>query len=197
MRLALLGGSFNPPHLGHLLVAQEAHFLLGVDRVVFIPAAQNPLKQPELSFATAPQRLEMVKLAVAGDSRFHVDDTELETGGLSYTIDTLRRYKSQEIEELHFLVGADAAMDLARWREIEEYRDLCTLAVYNRLGSTDFSQGLPPQLESLRLRWEYLPVPQVDISSTEVRRRVVEGEPYDFLVPNAVASYIRELGIGR
>jgi nicotinate-nucleotide adenylyltransferase len=195
LRLALLGGTFNPPHLGHLLVAQEAHFSLGVEHVIFLPAAQNPLK-PETSFATAGQRLELTRLSVAGDARFAVDSAEVEAGGLSYSVDTLRRYVAQGVRELYFLVGADAALDLSRWREIADYRELCTLAIYNRPGSADFSQGLPAELKALDLRWQYLPVPQVDISSTEVRRRIAAGEPFEYMVPEAVAEYIRAHQLG-
>jgi nicotinate-nucleotide adenylyltransferase len=195
-RFALLGGTFNPPHLGHLLVAQEAHFRLGVEQVVFLPAAQNPLK-PESRFATPAQRLEMTLRAVAGDARFTVDSAEVEAGGLSYTVDTLRRYVAQGVAGLYFLVGAEAALDLPRWREITEFRELCTLAIYNRPDSANFSHSMPAPLEPLNLRWEYLSVPQVDISSTEIRRRAVVGEPYDYMVPTAVAAYIREHGLGR
>ncbi len=196
-RLALFGGTFNPPHLGHLLVAQEAYHRLPVDKIVFIPAAQNPLKQPVTNFASAVQRLVMVKLAVEDDPRMIVDCEEIQRGGLSFTVDTLRRYKEQGAAELYFLVGADAAMELACWREIPAYRELCTLAIYNRPGSPDFSGGLPEQLKPLKLRWEYLPVPQVDLSSTEIRRRVFAGEPFDYFVPEAVAGYIREHQLGR
>lgn len=195
-RLALLGGSFNPPHLGHLLVAQEAYHCLGVDRVVFIPAAQNPLK-PETNFATAAQRLELTRLAVTGDARFAVDDEEVDLGGLSYTVDTLRRYKSSGVAQLYFLVGADAVPELPRWREIEAYRELCTLVIYNRPGSADLGHGLPANLEALNLRWQFLPVPQVDLSSTEVRRRIAAGDPYLYMVPASVAAYIREHNLGR
>lgn len=194
-RFALLGGTFNPPHLGHLLVAQEAHFRLSVEQVVFVPAAQNPLK-PESSFATPTQRLEMVRLAVAGDTRFAVDSAEVEAGGMSYTVDTLRRYAAQGVARLYFLVGAEAALDLPRWREVESFRELCTLAIYNRPGSPDFSHGLPASLEPLSLRWVYLPVPQVDMSSTDIRRRVVTGEPFDYMVPAAVAEYIHAHRLG-
>ena len=134
----------------------------------------------------------MTLLAIAEDPRFVVDSAEVEAGGLSYTVNTLRRYVALGIQDLYFLVGADAAIDLPRWREIKAYSGLCTLAIYNRPGSLDFSQGLPTALQPLALRWQYLPVPQLEISSTEIRRRVGGGEPFDYMLPAPVAEYIRE-----
>ena len=118
-RLGLLGGSFNPVHIAHLLLAQEAWYRYKLGRVAFIPTAQNPLKSsPELS-ATGEQRLAMVKLACKDDSRFSVDATEVRHGGTSYTIDTLKRYfKLHRKAELYLIVGADAATALDQWKDM-------------------------------------------------------------------------------
>jgi nicotinate-nucleotide adenylyltransferase len=197
--LGILGGTFDPPHVGHLLVAQAAYYRFRLSRVVFSPAAQNPLKPPGDDGLTKPDtRLALLRLAVENDGRFSVDAHELRKGGPSYTIDTLRRYRERYPEtELYFLLGADAAATLPQWKEIAAYRDLCTLAVYPRADAPDFSAGLPPQLAGLDLRWEYVPLECWPVSSTMVRRRLREGKPVRYYVPDAVADFIHQQGLYR
>jgi nicotinate-nucleotide adenylyltransferase len=135
----------------------------------------------------------MLRLAVEHDARFSVDAYELRKGGLSYTIETLRRYKERLPDsELYFLLGADAAATLAQWKEVGAYRDLCTLAVYPREGAPDFSRGLPPELSGLELRWEFVPLECWPVSSSLVRRRLREGKPVRYYVPDGVADFIHQ-----
>jgi nicotinate-nucleotide adenylyltransferase len=195
--LAILGGTFNPPHLGHLMVAQAAFYRFRLSRVVFSPAAQNPLKPAEEEEAAKPDaRLAMLRLATEPDGRFSVDAYDLRKGGLSFTINTLKRYRERYPDaELYFLLGADAAATLPQWKDIEQYRELCTLAIYPRADAPDFSRGLPDELAGLRelgLRWEYVPMELWPVSSTLLRRRVREGKPIRYYVPDDVADFIHQ-----
>ncbi|MCH7471421.1 nicotinate (nicotinamide) nucleotide adenylyltransferase [bacterium] len=192
-RIGILGGSFNPVHLAHLLVAQEAWYRLDISRVLFIPAAKNPLKHSPPVQATGAQRLKMLKLACAQDSRFTVVDSEIKRGGKSYAIDTLRalakRYRGAE---LYLLLGADAALTLPKWKDIESFRDLCRVVLWNRPGSADLAGGVPDELAALGLRYEFMQIPPLQLSSSEIRRRVRQGKPVRYFVPDAVAEFIHQ-----
>lgn len=195
-RLGLLGGSFNPVHMAHLLLAQEAWHRLELSRVVFVPAAQNPLRDEPPPGTTDGDRLRMLQLATEPDSRFTVDSQEIRRGGLSYTVDILRRLAAlYPGAELYLLLGADAALSLPQWKDVQDYGALCTIVACNRPGSGDLSLGLPPELAALGLRWEFLPLPLLDISSSDIRRRVSLGKPVRYFVPDAVAEYIHRHGL--
>ena len=181
MRIGLLGGSFDPPHVGHLLAASDAVEALELDRLVFIPAAVQPLKIDRTS-ALAEQRLAMTKMLVGSDPRFDVDSIEIDRGGLSYTVDTLAaltlRWPSAK---LFWLVGADIVSSFGQWRQPERILELATVVVLQRgeaAGGT-----LPAGMRCLATR-------RVDVSSTEIRRRVKEGRSVRGFVPDAVADFI-------
>lgn len=177
-------------------MAQEAWYRLSLAQAVFVPAARNPLKDDPRDETTDAHRLNMLKLAVGDDARFRIDPVELRKGGLSYTIDTLSRYADKYgPNELFLLMGSDAAATLPEWKNVTRYRELCTVVVCNRPGEADFSQGLPSDLQSLGLRFEFMPLPPLDVSSTEIRRRVRQGKPIRYFVPDGVAGYIHEHGV--
>ncbi|MBI1810035.1 MAG: nicotinate (nicotinamide) nucleotide adenylyltransferase, partial [Gemmatimonadetes bacterium] len=175
------GGTFDPPHLGHLLAASDAYEGLALDRLYFVPAAQQPLKAG-LVMAAAHHRAAMVERLVAGDPRFAVDAIEIERGGLSYTVDTLRALRSRWTGDvaLFLLLGRDVVASLPKWREPEEVAALAQIVVLTRVGD---SAELPAGLRTLATR-------RVDVSSTEVRARVREGKSIRGFVPDAVADYI-------
>jgi nicotinate-nucleotide adenylyltransferase len=190
-RLGILGGSFNPVHMAHLVLAQEAWFRLDLARVIFVPAAQNPLKDSPPEGASDDDRLALLRLVVDKDSRFSLDAHEIRRGGISYTIDTLRRLAAlHHAAELYLLVGADAAMSLPEWKEIRAFRELCTVVICNRPGEPNFATGLPPQIAELELRYEFMPITPLDISASQIRKRLRIGKPIRYLVPDAVAEYI-------
>jgi nicotinate-nucleotide adenylyltransferase len=190
-RLGILGGSFNPVHIAHMILAQEAWHRLELSRVLFIPAAQNPLKDEPPAGANDDQRLAMLKLALEPDSRLSLDAWEIRRGGVSYTIDTLRRLASLHPgAELYLLVGADAALALAEWKDVRSYRELCTVVICNRPGEPDLAPGLPPEMAGLDLRYEYMPLPPLAISASEIRKRLRLGKPVRYFVADAVAEYI-------
>ena len=194
MRIGILGGSFNPPHLGHLLMAQEAHAQLGLDKVVLMPVAAPPHKALE-DDPGPEERFEMCRLAVAKDERLEVSRLELDRGGASYTADTLREiHACAPGDELTFIVGGDMAASLPSWREPEAVLELATLAVAEREGIRrhDIAETVAPLRGGDRL--SFFDLPRIDISSSAVRRRVREGRPIRYWVPDDVARLIGARG---
>ena len=190
MRVGILGGTFNPPHLGHLICAQEAYLQLKLDRVTLIPARIPPHK-PVDDEPGPEHRLELCRVAVGNDDRFDVSDVEIMREGPSYTVDTLELLHSREPEsELFLIVGGDIAAGLQSWREPERVLSLATLAVAGRRGTSraevdDALSGI-----SGGERAQFFQMPTISIASTALRRRVRAGEPIRYYVPDAVVSYI-------
>jgi nicotinate-nucleotide adenylyltransferase len=196
-RVGLLGGTFNPPHLGHLVCAQEAHFQLGLDRVIFMPVYAPPHKEAERD-PGADHRVELCRLALAGDSRFDVSRLEADTPGRSFTVDTLKRlHESNPEDDLTFIVGGDMAYALPTWHEPEAVLSLATLGVAEREGvvRSDITERLAGLAGAHRIR--FFDMPRLDISSSMIRRRVAAGQPLRYLVPDAVAAYIDSEGLYR
>jgi nicotinate-nucleotide adenylyltransferase len=182
---ALFGGSFDPVHLGHLVVAETAAEALGA-RVRLMPAREQPFKRAAHG-ATPAQRAEMLALAVAGNPRLSVEPIELELPAPSYTVRTLRALAAREPgNRFTLLLGADAARDLPAWFEVEALPALADVVVFGRPGSP------VPELPVIRRAIE---VPAVEISATQVRRRVAEGRSIRYLVPDAVREYIAAHGL--
>src|SRR5450756_729228 len=188
MKLGIFGGSFDPVHLGHLLVAQAAVEELGLDRLFFIPAAQSPFK-PENKPASAAGRLQLLRLALAGKTNYEIDGQEIRRGGVSYTVDTLRDYaKRFPGAELFYLIGADNAAKLNEWREAQELARLAHFVVVPRPGGAVAHFPAPFRGRSLK----GFPF---GVSSSQIRARVQKGLPIDHLVPAAVAGAIRAAGL--
>ena len=200
-RIAIFGGTFNPVHVGHLIAAQDAHEIMGIDRTIWVPVAEPPHK-PSPDLAPGDDRLRMVNLAVAGDPRFEISDMELRRAGPSYSIDTVREcLRRLPDAEICFLIGSDSLADLHTWREIRALLDLCRFVTVARPGFD--AAGINP--ERLRLPREtcaallanVVEVHPVAVSSSEVRARVARGLPIRYLVPDPVVSWIRERGLYR
>ena len=188
-RIGLFGGSFDPVHLGHLLVAQAAKQELQLDRLFFILAAQSPFK-PDRQPSAAPERLRLLRLALAGWTWCEVDEQEIQRGGISYTIDTVRDYVARFPDnELFYLVGADQAEQLGKWRAAADLARLAQFVVIPRPGQN--GTGVLPS----PFRGRVLGGFPVGISSSEIRARVKAGLPLEPLVPNAVAEAIRNNGL--
>ena len=198
-----MGGTFDPPHIGHLLAASDACDLLPVDRLIFVPAAQQPLKQHQPS-TPATHRLRMLQLMAEGDSRFDVDEIEIQRTGLSFTVDTLEEYARRFPDaERYFLLGVDAFALLDQWREAARVVSLAHLVVLNRaLDGSDSSPAAVtgkvhaiggPAAASPRV----LDSRRIDVSSTEIRARAREGKPIRGFVTDAVAQYIEFNGLYR
>jgi nicotinate-nucleotide adenylyltransferase len=182
VKLGILGGTFDPPHVGHVLAAVDAFEALELDRMLWVPAGTNPLKAGGPA-SEAGHRLAMVQLTVAGDRRFATDPMEIERAGLSYTVDTLREFAARwPGAELILLVGEDVLASFEQWREPREILRLARLAVLTRAGEAP-PATLPAGAVALRTR-------RVDVSATEVRARVRAGRSIRGFVPDAVAEYV-------
>jgi nicotinate-nucleotide adenylyltransferase len=190
-RIGILGGSFNPPHLAHLVCASEAAAQLSLDRVLLTPVATPPHKEAEQD--PGPQvRLELCRLAIAGDGRLGVCDLEVQRGGPSYTVDTLRELHARTPEDdLTFIVGGDIALGLPSWHEPEAVLGLARLAVAERSGSgrEEITTRLAERFGE-RAAPVFFDMPRLDISSSQIRRRVAQGDPIRYLVPDDVAEHI-------
>jgi len=196
MRVGLLGGTFNPPHLGHLVCAQEAHAALGLDRVLLVPVHEPPHKGVEQD-PGVEHRVELCRRAVAGDDRLEVSLAEAEVPGPSFTVATLRRlHDDRPGDQLTFIVGGDMALSLPAWREPEAILDLAELGVAEREGvrRADIAECLAP-LAGASERVRFFDMPRLDISSSLIRRRAAAGSPIRYLVPDAVADYVAREGL--
>ncbi|HEY1568940.1 MAG TPA: nicotinate-nucleotide adenylyltransferase [Solirubrobacteraceae bacterium] len=195
MRIGILGGTFNPPHLGHLVAAQEAYRELALDRVVLIPAGIPPHK-PVDDEPGPEHRLELCRLAVGGDERFAVSDLELRRGGPSFTVDTLKLLRTQSpSDDLFLILGGDIAAGLPKWHEPERVLELATVAIAKRRGTAKAAvQDALAQLKGGE-RARFFEMPRIGISSTMVRRRVRAGQPIRYFVPDGVMHYIETHGL--
>lgn len=193
MRLGIFGGSFDPPHVGHLLVAEDACDELELDLLVFVPAATQPLKAGRAA-ADARHRLAMVELATRENPRFTVSATEVDRSGLSFTVETLTHFAAEyPAAERYFLVGADALAWFARWREPARVLELARLAVLERADAAP--PALPEVVAAAAVR--RLATRRVDVSSTEIRERVRRGKSIRGFVTDNVAAYIARNGLYR
>jgi nicotinate-nucleotide adenylyltransferase len=186
--VGLFGGSFDPIHHGHLLVAQAAAEVLGLGEIRFVPAREQPFKAGEHA-ASAADRATMVERAIAGSPGMRLERLELDRPGPSYTVDTLRALHGREPgTSFVLLVGSDAAMGVPRWHEAPELSRLARVVAFGRAGTT--AGALPPGIE-------FITVPAVEISSTAVRERVRRGQSIRYWVPDAVADFIASRGLYR
>ncbi len=194
-RLGVLGGSFDPPHLAHLAIASEACYALGLERVLFVPAAAPPHKDGA-ERTPADRRLELASLAIDDDLRFAVSAIEIERG-LTYTADTMRALSERDPgNELVFIMGSDSLLQLETWHAPEELLSLCSVAVAPRLGDA------PEAVSAAVARWGdhrvvLLDTPGLAISSSAIRARVAQRRPIRYLVPQRVEQYILETGLYR
>jgi len=183
-RIGLYGGSFDPVHLGHLLVAQAACEEAGLERLFFIPAAQSPFK-PDTQPTPAPERLRLLRLALAGKANYEIDAQEIARGGISYTIDTVRDYAQRfPGAELFYLIGADHVPTLSKWREAAELARRVEFVAIPRPGQTEAVFAAPFHGRTLK----GFPLA---VSASEIRARVKAGLPIEHLAPPAVTEAIR------
>jgi nicotinate-nucleotide adenylyltransferase len=197
-RIGLLGGTFNPPHLGHLICAAEAYEQLGLDRVLLVPVNEPPHKTAEAD-PGVEHRVEMCRQAVAGDERLGVSRIEADVPGRSFTVDTLRRLHARRPEdELTFILGGDQARDVPAWREPEAILALATLGVAERedVRRADITEHLC-RVQGAAGRVTFFDMPRIDLSSSLIRHRVAERRPIRYLVADAVGAYVEREGLYR
>ncbi len=195
MPIGLLGGTFDPPHVGHLLLGECARVQLGLERVYFMPAG-DPWRKASLGVSSAAHRLAMTHLAIAGNPGFHLDEREVERIGPTYTVDTLRELHAQGLDDVVLILGSDALADMPHWREPDVITALARLAVAPKEGDDGEQAWLAAQA-GVREAPIVVRMPPIPVSSTLVRERVREGLPIRYLVPSAVEDYIREHALYR
>ena len=192
MKIGIFGGSFDPPHHGHLIVARHVRESLGLDHILLVPANRSPHKLDRTP-AQSHHRLAMVRLAVADDPGFAVSDAEVARGGVSYTVDTLRSIRSEAPDhQLFFLLGSDNSAEFLSWREPEEILRLSTVVLMSRAGFGESAPGPLGDPSALRVD-----VPLIDIRSRDLRSRIREGASIRYLVPDTVERYILREGLYR
>jgi nicotinate-nucleotide adenylyltransferase len=192
-RVGLFGGSFNPPHVAHLAVAEAAAEAAGLARVLWMPAATSPFKQGDPAVVADVHRLAMTRLATEGNARFAVSDLEVRRGGVSYTVDTLRTLaEAHPGAELVLLLGGDGLADFAAWRAPEAILALARLVVYRRPGFSEV--GVPA---AVLARTTFVDAPPLDLSGTALRARLAAGRTVRYLVPDAVLAYAGAHGLYR
>jgi nicotinate-nucleotide adenylyltransferase len=190
LRVGILGGAFNPPHIGHLVCAQEALVQLELERVVFMPVGEAPHREIEQD-PGAEARLELAELAVADDERFETSRMELDRVGPSYTADTLEAlHKESPDDELFLILGGDQAAALGSWHEPEKVLELATVVVFERMSWGRNAIGIKIGRLAGARQIRYLDMPLIQVSSSAIRRRVRQGLPIRYLVADKVADYI-------
>lgn len=200
--LLIVGGTFDPPHLGHLVLAECARAQFGAPSVLFLPAG-DPYRKAGRDVSSAPHRLAMTRLAVQDNPAFAVDDREVRRAGPSYTVDTLRELHAEGHSTIILALGTDAIADMPNWKEPERIVELATIAVapkpptvpgYEAPGAVA-PASWPASHAEVPGNWEYIQMPPLALSSTLIRERVAANLPIRYLVPAAVERYIRDLGL--
>ncbi len=183
MRIGILGGTFNPVHIGHLILAEEAREKLGLDKVIFVPAALPPHKD-NLNIALAADRLKMLRLAVASNKYFTVSDIEIKRQGRSYTIDTLKVFQAKyPRDELYFIIGSDLLKYLGEWKDLKQILSMVKFVAATRPGYP--LEDMPPYIHTL-------PIRAVDVSGFEVRQCIAQNKSFGYLVTDKVFDYIKK-----
>jgi nicotinate-nucleotide adenylyltransferase len=191
VRIGVFGGTFDPPHVGHLILAADAIDSLRLDRLIFVPAATQPFKVDSPAIASGADRLEMLRLAVGDAPEYAVEDAEIRREGLSYTVDTLEEIARKNAgAELFLLVGQDTLASFSGWKRPERIRELATLAVMQRSGSTAGEGRAREDVKAISTR-------RIDVSSTEIRERLASGRSIRGFVAEPVERFIAARGIYR
>jgi nicotinate-nucleotide adenylyltransferase len=184
LRIGVLGGTFDPPHVGHFLAAVDAFEALSLDKLIFVPAAAQPLKTDAPALASAQDRLEMVRRAVGADLRFEVSEAEIARGELSYTVDTLEVLaRERPGAELVFILGMDALSSFDQWKSPDRILELASLAVLARSGDHGLSADVGGGVTVVGTR-------RIDVSSSEIRKRIADGKSIRGFVAESVEAYI-------
>ncbi|OBY10811.1 nicotinate-nucleotide adenylyltransferase [Clostridium paraputrificum] len=196
-RVGIIGGTFDPIHLAHIYIAEEAKKKLNLDKVIFMPAGIQPLKTDK-KVTEASLRLEMVQKAIEGKIGFEVSDYEIKKEGKSYTYKTLEHFY-KEYKDLYFIIGADCLLDIDKWKEIEKIFSLCKFVVFTRPGYNNNELVNKKRFVEEKYNGDIilLEVPGIHISSTEIREKIINNEKVDDILPAVVLDIIKEKGLYR
>jgi len=196
-RTGILGGTFDPIHIAHLAIAEDCWDQLDLDVVLFVPAGDPPHKRHRAVSSTA-DRVAMVERAIAGNPHFRLSRVDVDRPGLSYTVDTIQNLRSElgPQAELFFIVGNDSLADLPNWRDPDRLIEMCTIVAVNRPGYPRFDPTrLDSKIRGASGRIRFVQVPDLNITSSDIRQRIARGRTITYLVPDAVRTYIVEKGL--
>jgi nicotinate-nucleotide adenylyltransferase len=189
-KIGIFGGSFNPIHIGHLIIAEYFFVQQNLDKVIFVPTYISPFKQDQIKLIADEDRLAMVKLITETDERFELDDFEIESKGVSYTFNSVNHIKSRyPNSELTLLIGFDNLHDLHKWYEFEKLAELVTFCVANRKSDSPINEKMPSLGATVRLN--YINSPKIEISSSRIREAIKSGEAFKYMLHPAVFEYIK------
>jgi nicotinate (nicotinamide) nucleotide adenylyltransferase len=198
LKLGILGGTFNPVHYGHLLMAERAREALDISKIIFMPTGNPPHKDSK-TVATADDRFKMVELAVGDYDNFIMSKLEIDREGKTYTVDTLKQLKAEygEDTQIFFIIGADVLMDIPKWRSAGEVARLCKFAAIQRAGynKEEFASQAKHLYEEFGAEIEEVEMPIIEISSTDIRTRISDNLSIKFMLPDNVIKYILEKGL--
>lgn len=187
-RIGIFGGTFNPVHLGHLVLGQEAIESCKLSRLIFVPANIPPHKEEDTEIASPEHRLKMLELATAGNNKFEVSDVEIKRQGVSYTYDTVKHFADKNKErQIYLLLGADSLLELSGWHRYEELLELCRVVVFYR-ASADLTK-VPKQINE---HYQLISTMRIDLSATDIRAKIGQGKSVIYMVPEVVAKYLAE-----
>lgn len=196
-QIGIMGGTFDPVHNGHLAIAASVAEQLQLDQVLFIPTG-NPNFKQDMHLTSAKQRAHMVELAIAGNPLFKLDTCEIDRPGVTYTADTLEVLKERLPDaNLYFIMGTDTAATLVHWKRAQDVARLCTIVVAHRPGQLTDQVRQAHEKSMIAFTMLYLDVPQVAVSSTEIRARVARGQSVAGMLPDTVIAYIEQTGLYR
>jgi len=196
-RVGILGGTFDPIHIGHLIIAEEARYQLGLSKVIFLPAGKPYFKRDRI-VSKKSDRLEMIKLGIKDNSLFEVSEIELDRDGSTYSIDSITRLKKElgGDVDLYFLIGLDALADIHKWKYPVELIEMCWVIGLRRPGYHDFDwSNIESQVPGASQKIKIIEVSQIGVSSTDIRMMVANGISIRYLVPDAVVRYVEEHGL--
>lgn len=192
MKIGIMGGTFDPIHLGHLIMAEYARETLDLDKIIFVPTGIHPLKVNK-AISSPHTRIEMISLAIESNPKFEISTIEIDKEGISYTIETLRLLKQKyKNSGLYFILGTDLLFEIERWKDFKEFSKICKLALFHRAGDTD--DRVEEKIRQLRMQYglefEKIESPKIEISSTEIRNRVLDNRSIKYMLPQNVEEYI-------
>jgi len=197
MKIGIMGGTFDPIHIGHLIVAEEARYQLGLAKIIFLPAGKPYFKKDRLVSETG-HRLEMIKLGIKDNPLFEISDLELVRTGPTYSVDSMATLKKElgDGAELYFLIGLDALADIHKWKHPAELIEMCQIVGLTRPGYADLDWSeIEKKVAGASQKIKVIPVSQIGVSSSDIRMMVQNGVSVRYLVPDAVVSYIEEKGL--
>lgn len=190
MKIGIMGGTFDPIHNGHLIMAEYAKSHLKLDKIIFIPSGVHPFKDNK-HITDSKKRIEMITLSIESNKDFQISTIEIDRKGITYTIDTIKELKKEYIEdEIYFIIGTDIVFEIEKWKDFEKLKELCKFVLFYRIGKNKSEEKIEELETKYEIRFEKVQAPIIEISSTEIRKRIKNNLSIKYLVNEEVEEYI-------